>query len=164
MTLQVRFLVVGAVFILVLAILRYLNPGRTASKSGDWKLQLLPAAIVAVLCWGVLWLVESLFSVQFLSPGAEQNGVAETSRWSALAYFAAMVAGMVAQTLWNAIQNRKENAAPVIDKWEFLKPALVAPIVFVAVYQNIVESRITVAMLLFSFQNGFFWQTVLRKN
>ncbi|MBR0684443.1 hypothetical protein JQ594_00825 [Bradyrhizobium manausense] len=166
MTAGIRFLIVGAIFCIALAIIRYLKIGGQADQqvSAPWTMQLLPATLAAVLGWLVLWLIERLLATQFLAGGAEVNANAEASRWSALAYFVAMVVGMIAQTIWHALQNRQPNAAPSIDKWEFLKPALVAPIVFVAVYQNIAQPQVSVAMLLFSFQNGFFWQTVLRKS
>jgi uncharacterized membrane protein YedE/YeeE len=115
------------------------------------------------LAWLILWGIELLLGAQFLAGGPEENAAAEASRWSALAYFAAMVVGMISQTLWQALQDRQPHAAPKIDKWEFVKPALVAPIVFVAVYQNITQTSVSIAMLLFSFQNGFFWQAVLKK-
>jgi hypothetical protein len=38
----------------------------------------------------------------------------------------------------------------------------VAPIVFIAVYQTISDPEFKVMTLLFAFQNGFFWQTVLK--
>ena len=163
---ELRFLEPVTIFVLVLIIARYLwrDPTSKAATRPNWLKELIPAAIAGVLGWAILRIVEHFLSVRFLAGGPVENAIAELSSWTALIYFAAMVAGMLAQTIWQALQQRKVKSAPVFDKWEFVKPALVAPIVFIAVYHNIAQAQTTVVMLLFSFQNGFFWQTVLRTN
>jgi predicted membrane channel-forming protein YqfA (hemolysin III family) len=120
-------------------------------------IHVVPAAIAALLGWLALRYAEDLLATHFLTGGPKENAVAEKARWPLFVYFLAMVAGMMAQTVWQAIHNRRAGKPPVFDKWEFAKPALVAPIAFLVVYQSV-----TVVMLIFAFQNGFFWQTVLR--
>jgi hypothetical protein len=166
MLVELRFLVPATIFLLVLVVAHYVWGESTAKATSrpHWVKELMPAAVAGLLGWAGLWLVERLLSVHFLAGGPEENVAAEASSWAALAYFIAMVVGMLAQTIWHALQQRQANSTPVFDKWEFVKPALVAPIVFIAVYQNISQVHFTVVMLLFSFQNGFFWQTVLRSN
>jgi hypothetical protein len=153
LSLDLHYLLPGVGFLLVLLIASFWRSGLSR------PLTLLGAALVGFLVWCALLLVERLLSVHFLA----QEGVSsETSSSTALAYFAAVVAGMLAQTVWDALQKRQPNQAPAFDKWEFVKPGLVAPIVFIAVYQTISEPAFKVVTLLFAFQNGFFWQTVLK--
>jgi hypothetical protein len=163
---ELSFLVPGAVFLFVLVVMRFLWPNDSTDTLGGrpWVRVLLPAAAAGVLAWFTLWFVEHVLAVRFLAGGPAQNPVAEASRWTALAYFAAMVLGMTAQTVWHALGQQRARRPISLDKWEFVKPALVAPIVFLAVYQNISQPDITIVMLIFSFQNGFFWQTVLRRS
>lgn len=126
---ELRFLIPVAIFLLVLIISPYVwgEPTTGAASRSHWVRELVPAAVAGLLGWLGLWLVERLHSVRFLAGGAEENAIAEASSWTALAYFVAMVTGMFAQTIWHALQKRKANNAPVFDKWEFVKPALVAP-------------------------------------
>ena len=71
-----------------------------------------------------------------------------------------MVAGMAAKYLYDAIG---EGNAPKLQKWQIVKPFLVSPIVFGVIYATMDESTSYLLLLIFSFQNGFFWQTVLSK-
>jgi hypothetical protein len=157
-----HYVVPASIFAFVLILTRYLWSDNAPDDASSWLKQVVPAAIAALLGWLALRLVERLLAVHFLAGGPQENAIAETASWTSLVYFVAMVVGMIAQSIWHALQNRKPNKPPIFDKWEFVKPALVAPIVFIAVYRNISEPQISIVMLLFSFQNGFFWQTVLR--
>ena len=161
---ELRFIVPAAIFILVLILARVLwpEPALQGSQS-PWLFQLALAALAGLLGWVALWAAEHFLAIHFLAGGPKESPAAESSWWTSLAYFIAMVLGMMAQAIWHAIDKRTAGKPPVFDKWEFVKPALVAPIVFIAVYNNVTQAQITVVMLLFSFQNGFFWQTVLRK-
>jgi hypothetical protein len=153
LSLDLLYLLPGAGFLLVLLIASFWQSGLSKLFT------LIGAAFVGFLVWCVLLLVERLLSVQFL---VQEGALAERSPWTSLVYFAAMVAGMLAQTVWDALHKRQPNQAPTFDKWEFVKPGLVAPIVFIAVYQTISDPAFKVMTLLFAFQNGFFWQTVLK--
>lgn len=164
MTTDLRFLVPAAIAILVLILARFVwrDPVPEGSPS-PWFLQLALAAFAGLLGSAALWVAEHFLAIHFLAGGPRESAAAESSWWTSLAYFIAMILGMMAQAIWYAIDKRTASKPPVFDKWEFVKPALVAPIVFIAVYNNVTQTQITVVMLLFSFQNGFFWQTVLRK-
>jgi hypothetical protein len=164
MPIEFRYLLPVAIFLTVLSIAHYLfrsTPGSIPESA--WLKELLPAAAAGLLGYFGLLGAEHLLSIHFLSHNPVENPIAEASPWAGLAYFVTMVIGMLAQTLWQAIQRRRGRQPPTFDRWEFIKPALVAPIVFLAVYHNISDPKISTVMLLFSFQNGFFWQTVLRK-
>jgi hypothetical protein len=80
--------------------------------------------------------------------------------WEVALYFA-MVVGMAAKYFYDAIG---KGNTPVIEKWQVVKPLLVSPIVFGAIYGTMDESTSSLLLLIFSFQNGFFWQTVLTKS
>jgi hypothetical protein len=47
--------------------------------------------------------------------------------------------------------------------WQFIKPFLVSPMIFGAVYAMIPETTSALLLLIFAYQNGFFWHTVLYK-
>jgi divalent metal cation (Fe/Co/Zn/Cd) transporter len=101
--------------------------------------------------------------------GSETSWYKETP-WKELLTFGAMVFGMASKYLWDLIElrrNKNSNLAPgkpkhalEFDAWDFVQPLLVAGIVFSGVLAVQKETNLTA--LLFSFQNGFFWQTVLR--
>jgi len=134
-----HYVVPVSIFAVVLILTRYLWGDNAPDDASSWLKQVVPAAIAALLGWLALLLVERLLAVHFLAGGPQENAIAETASWTSLVYFFAMVVGMIAQSIWHALQNRKPNKPPVFDKWEFVKPALVAPIVFIAVYRNISE-------------------------
>ena len=156
MILDLYYVLSAAAFIVVLLIM--LMIGR---PSVPRFVDFIVATLAAFLVWCALIGAEKFLSVHFLAGGPE-NKALETPPWVALCYFASMVVGMLAQTIWLALQQRAAGAAPTFDKWEFVKPALVAPIVFIAAYHTITDANFKTMTLLFSFQNGFFWQTVLR--
>jgi hypothetical protein len=67
-----------------------------------------------------------------------------------------MLAGMAAKTLFDSITRDR----PV--EWErFLAPLLVSPLVYGVILSMIRSSSGHLPMLIFGFQNGFFWQDVL---
>jgi len=49
------------------------------------------------------------------------------------------------------------------QKWQLFKPILVSPLVFGAVYGGMDEKTPIIFLLIFAFQNGFFWQTIMNK-
>lgn len=129
---------------------------------------LIPGLLAAALAWFGERLIESRIegsagSIHFLLRGSTTPGQSLIP-WVGLVYFCAMVAGMFAHTTWDAISKRRSRKPPVFDKWLYLRPALVAPIIFIAVLKLVGGSNFDFAALLLSFQNGFFWQTVLSKH
>jgi hypothetical protein len=85
--------------------------------------------------------------------------------------FVVLLLGMNAKYLWDLIEERQKQNAKLLpgsarvglafDFWDFVKPLLVAAIVFEAVAG--VQHTLSRAVLVGSFQNGFFWQTVFQK-
>jgi hypothetical protein len=74
--------------------------------------------------------------------------------------FLLMLAGMAAKYLWDAIG---EGDRIQFQKYQFIKPMLISPIVFAAVWANMQNQPDGVANFFFAFQNGFFWQTVFSR-
>jgi hypothetical protein len=159
LSLDLDFIVPAAAFLLTsgaLSALRWHRGGSTWSTSAPVKLYLV------VMTAGVTMAIVSWLAFHYfwppLHPRAEDEEIAPW--WAGLAYFGAMLVGMAAHTAFNSIRRRRRCRAPVFDTWAFVEPALVAPIVFLGVRGFIPGEHFTFEALLFSFQNGFFWQTV----
>jgi hypothetical protein len=169
---ELHFLIPAVSFLLVTLIVAATGIlGTTVNGAQPGKRQwviLLPGLIAALLAWLGERFVETIVtgsgqSIHFLLKGStatDQNVVP----WVGVVYFISMVTGMFAHTTWDAINKRKAGKDPVFDRWVYLRPALVAPIVFIAVLKLVGGSSFDFAALLLSFQNGFFWQTVLSKS
>lgn len=90
--------------------------------------------------------------------------------WKQVLSFGAMLCGMGAKYLWDLIEIRRNKNSKLatgeprhtleFDAWDFVQPLLVAGIVFSGVLAAQREMNLT--GFLFSFQNGFFWQSVLK--
>ncbi len=101
----------------------------------------------------------------------ENTGVIEkgiSSFWSQIPYleiglFFSMIVGMAAKYFYDAADAMGRKKKIVFHKWQFFKPMLVSPIVFGTIYANIQQNTSAILLLIFAFQNGFFWQTVLNK-
>jgi hypothetical protein len=109
--------------------------------------------------------IQEVIGAPFPTAAASSGVLAE------LVLFATMILGMSAKYLWDQIESRRkknENLPPgapkhrlEFDFWDFVQPLLVAGIIFAAVIQ--ISSELNLTSGLFSFQNGFFWQTVIRR-
>jgi hypothetical protein len=73
-----------------------------------------------------------------------------------------MLMGMASKYLYDAIGERNRKKIK-FNKWQFIRPFLVSPMIFIAVYSMIPETTSAFLLLIFAYQNGFFWQTVLYK-
>jgi len=80
--------------------------------------------------------------------------------WLEISLYFVMLVGMAAKYFFEAIG---EGNKIEFQKWHLFKPMLVSPIVFGVVYGSIGESTPLLLNLIFAFQNGFFWQTVLNR-
>jgi len=82
--------------------------------------------------------------------------------WFEFMLYFVMIAGMAAKYLYDAIG---EGNKIQFQKWQFIKPIFVSPLIFASIYALIEKgtSKPLILLLIFSFQNGFFWQTVLYK-
>ena len=105
----------------------------------------------------------SLIDLFFLSDGdtiAKGPEAFKGISWFDMALYFVMIAGMMAKYLFDAIGDTDDIN---FQKWQFLKPILISPIVFGVIYSAIDQATSGLLLFIFSFQNGFFWQTVLKK-
>lgn len=82
--------------------------------------------------------------------------------WLEIGLYFSMIAGMAAKYFYDAIGTGRRKKI-TFRKWRFLKPMFVSPLVFGTVYASMDKIESIVLVLLFAFQNGFFWQTVMNK-
>lgn len=167
---QWHFIIPALSFLLVTAIVAI--SGLLSFRDGTQTLFKSAVILVpGILAGGFAWigdrLVESRIlgrdgSIHFLLKGSALSGQ-DVVPWVGLVYFLSMVLGMFAHSTWDAISKRRNGQPPSFDKWLYLRPALVAPIIFIAVLKLVGGNSFDFAALLLSFQNGFFWQTVLSK-
>ena len=78
--------------------------------------------------------------------------------WAVLAMFAGIVFGMVAQYVWSS---------PKTPNWmDFLRPIVASPLVLLPLIGSLqggsLETIQLLSLTLLAFQNGFFWQQVLK--
>jgi len=85
--------------------------------------------------------------------------------------FAIMLLGMMARMLSLAIEERRThlkrseagaNPKIRIDRWEFVYPMLFAVPTFGALLGQLQTDALSVPAVTLAFQNGFFWQTLLK--
>lgn len=81
--------------------------------------------------------------------------------WLDIILFFCMIAGMAAKYFYDTIGSGNKL---VFKKWQLFKPMLISPIVFGTIYRSTDTSTSVILLLIFAFQNGFFWQTVLNKS
>jgi len=114
---------------------------------------------MAIVCGTVLYVIIDLnFTGGMVEKGS--GSFWENIPWKEIGLYFAMVAGMAAKYFYEAIG---EGNTISFRKWQFLKPMFISPLVFGAIYTQTPPSASGVFLMIFSFQNGFFWQTVLAK-
>jgi hypothetical protein len=119
-----------------------------------------------------LVLVASVFYPEVVLKGPGQEHFWQRTPLKEFLLFLVMCLGMAAKYLWDLIEIRRSRNANLsqgerkhgiaFDPWEFAQPLLISAIVFGTVL-NVVEA-INPSAFVFSFQNGFFWQTIFKKN
>lgn len=128
----------------------------------DWRQNKQIIFVCTIIIVGAV--VYALIDVFFLQPGGtkgEENFFSKIP-WLEIGLYFVMLIGMASKYLFDAIgdKNRKKIK---FNKWQFLKPFLVSPMIFAAVLSIIPGSGSVFLLLIFSYQNGFFWQTILYK-
>ena len=76
--------------------------------------------------------------------------------WFLIAVYISMLLGMAAKTFFNHFTRQDK-----LEIGSFMVPLLISPLVYGTVFNIVKNSSETVMMLIFGFQNGFFWQDVL---
>jgi hypothetical protein len=90
----------------------------------------------------------------------EKGDIGEIISWSDVVMYLMMLAGMLAKYFWDVIEQKKRFK---IDGLQLIKPMLVSPIIFIGIVTLTVDTNLSLLHFLLSFQNGFFWQTILYK-
>ena len=83
--------------------------------------------------------------------------------WIEIGLYFSMIAGMASKYFYDAIGTGRKKKI-VIRKWQLFKPIFISPLVFGTIYASIERIASVALLLVFAFQNGFFWQTVLNKS
>jgi hypothetical protein len=128
----------------------------------DWHIKKQFLFVLSTIIAGTM--LYSVIDVFLLQPGGTKGAVNFFSKipWLEIGLYFVMLMGMASKYLYDAIgeKNRKKIK---FNKWQFIKPFLVSPMIFAAVYSIIPASGSASLLLIFSYQNGFFWQTILYK-
>jgi hypothetical protein len=82
--------------------------------------------------------------------------------WQDIGVYFSMLLGMVSKYIFDTIgdKNRKRIA---FNKWQFIKPLFVSPIIFGTILSQVPENISALMLFIISYQNGFFWHTLLYK-
>jgi hypothetical protein len=90
-----------------------------------------------------------------------------------LILFLVMLLGMMARMLSLAIEQRRTAKAAgrrpnpqlglKLDRWDFVYPTLFAVPTFCGLLSQLPAQILSWAILALAFQNGFFWQTILKR-
>lgn len=128
----------------------------------DWQARRQITFVCYIIMVGTLiYLLIDIFvfkNQQGISKGIEDILAEIPLREIGMYFF--MLAGMTGKYLFDAIGEKKRQRLK-LNKWQFIKPFLVSPIIFGTVYAQLPENTSTFMLFIFSFQNGFFWQTLL---
>ncbi|MGC1307835.1 MAG: hypothetical protein WA885_11435 [Phormidesmis sp.] len=89
----------------------------------------------------------SVFSTQ-------SSPLMQVAKW--LCYFIATIVGIFFKAMWDSSDFK------ALLKFSNMKPILIAPIVFYGVYATINTINDSLLAVLIAFQNGFFWQSILK--
>ncbi|MEW6607596.1 MAG: hypothetical protein AB1414_09095 [bacterium] len=126
-----------------------------------WSKKAQIAFILASIAGGlVLFLCADFFRAQDVSKRGISSFWAQIP-WLEISLYLLMLIGMAAKYFFDAIG--EEGKKIEFNKWQLFRPMLVSPIVFLVVYGSIGENTPLLVNLIFAFQNGFFWQTVLNR-
>ncbi len=83
--------------------------------------------------------------------------------WLEPALYFVMLSGMLGKLTQDSMDMGK-GFAFLFTKEIVLKPIIISPLVFIAIYGALGATIPTSLLLIFAFQNGYFWQTVLNRD
>jgi hypothetical protein len=129
----------------------------------SWSYKRQTVFMLSFLAIGLLAYI--VFDYYFLGPANTHiwkgsDSVLSDMPWLEIGLYFVMLSGMASKYIFDAIG---EGNKPVIQKWKFIKPVFISPLVFGIIYSGMEAETSGILLLIFSFQNGFFWQTVLNK-
>lgn len=168
---NIDFVVPAAAFALAALILGWqlVFPEETVSGPSRAVRVFAPSLLIAGLSW-VIWRFVAIQAEgagvtlpHLVNGGGSSTAQGNPAPWQGIVYFCAMVAGMAAHTTWEFLPKSRRAKPIAFDKWQYVRPALVAPMIFLAVWKIVGIQPFGIESILLSFQNGFFWQTVMSK-
>jgi hypothetical protein len=156
----------GMILVALSALTLFLVIATTLRLRWWWRaLALIPLLFTGVVLWNLV-----VPQIGQIRGGSTFDST--QSPWKEIIAFVTMVLGMNAKYLWDLTDARKQKNAKLkpgetkhglgFDAWDFVQPLLVAGIVFGTILETIKQLNATT--LIFSFQNGFFWQTIFKKH
>jgi hypothetical protein len=128
----------------------------------DWQQKKQIIFICSIIILGALiYVLIDIFILQSRNGITKGNFFAKIP-WLEIGLYLIMLVGMASKYLFDVIGDKKRKKIK-FNKWQFIKPFLVSPMIFGAVYAMIPETTSALLLLIFAYQNGFFWHTVLNK-
>jgi hypothetical protein len=120
--------------------------------------------ILALLLVGLAGYLEVELLVIEDNPVIQKNAgdILGNLPWQDIGMFFSMLVGMASKYLFDIIGEKKRRRI-AFNKWQFLKPFLVSPIIFGTLLTQVPENMPVFTLLILSYQNGFFWHTLLYK-
>ena len=120
----------------------------------------LPFILSFIVAGGTIYSISEVFFLSESEIISKGEGSIEGIPWLEIALYFVMLAGMMSKYFFDAIG---DGNIINFQKWQFIKPIFISPIVFGVLYSATDQSTSVVLLIIFAFQNGFFWQTVLNK-
>jgi hypothetical protein len=75
--------------------------------------------------------------------------------------YCAMLLGMISDWILKSIGNKKRIKDVSFSVLELIRPLLVSPMVFLAIWSLLKDQPFGVVHFIVAYQNGFFWQSIL---
>ena len=135
----------------------------TLIVSSTWGQKRQLSFILAVIVCGASLLL-GIFLILDYTGFIEKGGTSFWAKvpWREIVLYFSMLGGMAAKYMYDWIENAKARKRS-FRKWQLFKPMFVSPIIFGTIYGTIDPKTSMILLLVFAFQNGFFWQTILQK-
>jgi hypothetical protein len=141
-----------------------------------WSLILrLPIVIGVLIVMGAFFFIDENINIISLGNDTWYN----QSPFMEIIFFAFMLTGMAVRYVTNSIEERRKKMIEFkkktkkddkiirpkleFDMWEFSYPFFFSIITFGLLLKQIDVEQVTISNVILSFQTGFFWQTILKK-
>ncbi|MBN2090701.1 hypothetical protein JW964_13905 [candidate division KSB1 bacterium] len=131
-------------------------------KAWSQKTQIIFILLALVLCLVLFFSIKFIFQTYDIVEKGDSSLFSQIP-WLEIALYFIMILGMAGKYFFDLIGTTKKNKI-IINKWQLIKPLFISPLVFGTIYASIESITSIVLLVIFAFQNGFFWQTVLNKN
>jgi hypothetical protein len=133
---------------------------------------------IALILIAAFVVMTSFCDTQYLGEGEKWYNL---SPFYQIIFFLIMTTGMAVRYVAKAIEDRRDKIRKLkieadkdgmvklvkpgleFDMWEFSYPFLFSVVTFGALLSQVDSKAVTIANIILSFQTGFFWQTLLKK-